>query len=137
MEGSRSIFARIHAKRKLTLFITQNVMFILTLSRIYIPTLHANPVHPILMHWKKKIKVFSSIILLSLTCVWYCQLPVPPLVLLRLAVFLPLHHPPWLTGEGTRSLAPRRLQSPIIRRAHIAAHKVLIYLCLFQSKIKV
>lgn len=43
---------------------------------------------------------------------------------------------PWLSW-GTCSLAPRRLQSPIIRRAHIAAHKGLIYLCLFQPKIKV
>ena len=40
-------------------------------------------------------------------------------------------------SQGTRFLAPRRLQSPIIRGAHIAAHEGLIYLCLFQPKIKV
>lgn len=49
----------------------------------------------------------------------------------------PLHHCLPRLSRGTRSIAPRRLQSPIIRRAHIAAHKGLIYLCLFQPKIKV
>lgn len=85
---------------------------------------------------EKKFCIFINDSLKSRTRACYCQLWEFPCGSLRLTVFAPAP-PPAAANRGTRSLAPRWLQSPIIRRAHIAAHKVLIYLCLFQSKIKV